>query len=390
MTQHTQNVTITGSLVDNDQPDAPPVDVTLTGTLTWEDAIAPPEPEPPPDDNPHAYFEQLRARPDCLAAYSLRDPANAGEGLEHRVPLTVNTEQMSYLYPHDPDPRQQDAMKVRMPEGWMGLEQMLNLPTHRDKLGTAGQSLLIAFDFWFGAEFAHAHSRLDLHKGTPIVVVVEGDELWAGLRADYRAATEWVSHLPPGGPFVAMTYPQCTGKGKVVKTDQYGGTNWIDGMEGYPRVTLPYDVPEKERRGYTESIAPICSTVDPGGQEVGVVAETWTRYWLYFERDETLDWVTQHSNWAGQLLAAYKWSLWFADVAREPLLVVDQAVIGCPKSWQKHITRLRCEFAAGNSNVDSKYEGRGDLVAYTRNWACLHGTAREDVLGLLQRPTGRA
>jgi hypothetical protein len=247
---------------------------------------------------------------------------------------------------------------------------------------SAGKSLLVTFDIWYGKEFDRNHSKLDVYKGTPAVFFRQGEEAWAGMRMDFSAARAHEHNLPAGGPYVAMTYAQAVGKGGTVKTPKW----WMDGMSGYPRLSLPYDAPANERRTYSEGVAPVDSSADPSGAEFGIVGERWTRYWHYFERVPSEDWVSDHPDYAGQMMNAYKWTHWAADTVRSPIRIINEAIVGMPSTLTKQIVHARTEFAAGNSNEGSLYAGRGDLIAYSRNWVALHGTQKADVLAMLQKP----
>jgi hypothetical protein len=245
---------------------------------------------------------------------------------------------------------------------------------------------MVTLDYWMGKEFNKTHSKLEGFKEWPIAFYRQPEASLVGMRADFGNAHIHTHNLPPGGPYVTMAYPQVIGKAGVVKTDQYGGDNWMDSMTGYPRVRLPYTAPSGETRGYVEAMAPFDSSVYKPGVEIGVVGERWTRYWHYFERAPSQDWVSNHASYTGQTMNAYKWSLWFADTVREPLRAVDEAIIGIPSASINQFVSARMQMGSGNANENSKYAGRGDLVAYTRNVVVLHGISKADVGALLVKP----
>jgi len=321
---------------------------------------------------PHAYYVALASRPDCFAAYSLRD-ADQVEQYRKRADRSPG---VSYLYPDDPDPRRQDAMKIVIAEGSMGLATQLHLPIgpHDPK------NLLVVFDFWWGAEFDADYSKLHLHKGTPVTFGSPDDLLWLGLRADYGAARQFPHNQPPGGPYVVIPYAQAI-ESAAVKAPFY-----VDGMKGFPRLRLPYDAPAREQRRYVEGIAPVDTSVRPEGMEFGNVAERWTRYWSFFERAPKEDWISDTPGFVGKSMRAYKWTLWGADTEREPVRILNEVIVSVHPDSPGGFMKLRVEFAAGNGLRASRWEGRGPLVAYTRNFVVLHGTPKADVLAMLKKP----
>lgn len=183
-------------------------------------------------------------------------------------------------------------------------------------------------------------------------------------------------------------YAHMIGKAGRVKDPSYGGTHWMDQTTGYPRNKLPYAPCGTPVRGYAESITPFATSVNPCGTEIFIVGERWTRFWHFFERAPGEDWVSTHRDYIGQTMAAYKWSVWYADTEREAQMHVEDAVVGMPMSAHDAgaFTHLQMQMGSGNANLPSKYAGRGDLVGYARNLVILAGTSKSDVLALLQRP----
>jgi hypothetical protein len=124
-------------------------------------------PAPPPTGNPHAHFEALAARPDCLRSYSLRSQAQIN---------SVTKQPPNIFWTYDPandtHPLKQDACKLWKPPrsqftswpalvthphtaikslGNLGDETVylpLRLPVH-----SSGSSLTLTWDFWWGSEF---------------------------------------------------------------------------------------------------------------------------------------------------------------------------------------------------------------------------------------------
>jgi hypothetical protein len=319
--------------------------------------------------DPHAYYFGLASRSDCFAAYSLRDAAQVGT---YRLPKSATNFQ--YLYPDDPDPRKQDAMRVRIPEGSKGADGQVRVPAGP----SVGAHVLVTMDVWYGLEWRTAHSRLSLHKETPLSLDRGGNLRWTGMRSAYNIANTHTQNLPPGGPYVTMIY------GQAPKTFSKHEAGWYqDGDAGFPRLNLPYNAGAGNQRNYNEGEAPVDTTAGPKGAETGVVGERWHRIWHYFERVPSEDWTTENSV----AMHAYKWSYWMADTVRDPIRMLNEAIIGIPVSDTKHVTFVTvANHGAGQSNIEALYIGRGDLTAYYRNLVVLHGTRKADVLTMLQKP----
>jgi hypothetical protein len=319
--------------------------------------------------DPHAYYFDLASRSDCFAAYGLR---NAAQVAQYRTRNDLPPD-ITYTYPSDPDRRRQDAAKILIPAGEAGIRTQLHLPIgpHHPK------NILVTFDVWWGAEYAYGSSNLAVHKGTPIVFGSPGDRNYLGMRANYVAATQSVSNLPPGGPFVAFPYAQ--GIVNQAIKDPF----FIDGDSGYPRLRLPYG--GATTRPYVEGIAPVDTSVIPGGAEFGVKAETWTRYWHFFERASSLDWFDA-TFLGGKTFPAYKWSMWAADANRGPMRILNEVIASVHPDSPGGLGELRVEFLSGGGIVDAIPPGRGPLVAYTRNFVVLHGTSKAAAVAILQKP----
>jgi hypothetical protein len=131
-----------------------------------------PAPSPPSVD-PHAHFDALRARPDCLWSYSLRTQAQLNS-LVKQPPSIFWT----YDPANDTHPLKQDACKLWKPprkdfRSWSPLvthphtainsltnsgDETVYLPL-RVPVHSSGSSLTLTWDFWWGSEF-------QINKGT--------------------------------------------------------------------------------------------------------------------------------------------------------------------------------------------------------------------------------
>lgn len=327
-------------------------------------------------EGPHDYFNALVARKDHTHSNSLRTPELiAAVRTNDRIMSPPN---ITYQYVTDLDLRRQEAAKIVTPEGKAGPGQQLHIPAGP----SAGANVLITFDFWFGSEFHARHSQIQDWKGTPAHINVGQLGLWSGGRVNFLYPHRNTHTLPPGGPFVAVTYAQAVGKMKIIKPPNW----WCCDQPGYPPTYLPTHVPTRQGRSYNEAIAPVDNSAVSGGQELGMVGDRWTRIWHYFERVPTEDWVSAYPGLSGTKMAAYKWSLWMADTKREPMRFTNEGIIGIPSDDSSQIIELLIQFAPGNSAEGSMYVGRGQLTAYYRNVVVLHGTSKGDVLPLLRKP----
>jgi hypothetical protein len=330
---------------------------------------------PPATGGVHAYFDSLSARPDLFAAYSMRDSAqvNSLRGGTHA--------DYAYIYANDPYPKKQDAMRIRIRQG----EASPDGKIHVDVGPSKDANMLFVYDFWMSAEWDTTKSELQGHKNdSPVSFVLQNAPggTWFGTQISYRNARQHEHNQPAGGPYVAMLFPHLNIAG-VTKTPTW----WRDSMTGYPRAHLPYNAPAKERRNYSEAVQPFDTSVSAAGAEFGLVAERWTRIWHYFERVPAEDWVSDDPKWVGEQMHAYKWTMWFADTEREPVRMMDGAIVGVPDSFGRdHFVQANMGFGSGNTNKPAKKVVRGDLTAYTRNWVVLHGTPKAGVLTLLQKP----
>ncbi len=117
-----------------------------------------PAPVPPPPVGPGAngYFDALSAMPQLVHAYSLRDQ---GQLLQYRQSLNLPPN-INYLYPNDPDPRQQDAAKVVVPTDDTSINNQVRLPIDHQP----GHAYLFTWDYWMGREWAYSNTSMGNSK----------------------------------------------------------------------------------------------------------------------------------------------------------------------------------------------------------------------------------
>lgn len=272
--------------------------------------------------NPHAYYETLAQRSDCIGAYSLRDPAqlatraNGGYSINNSKPPAVN-----YIYPNDPDPRRQDAAKVVIPAGQANLPNQVRvpIPTH------APQSLFVTWEGWFGQEWINGGipDQKTWQLGSPF------NDIHLEIRNRYAAG----NNQRPGS--IAMIdgrlYPE-------------GGYSVGPNIAGY-------------------------STLAPMAGKFFIQPETWTRWFVYLKAPAA------GSVW-------YEFSLWAADVNNDPVLIYDRLQMRpSPDSTSASWESFWLEF---NTSTNTRTSTSPALVAYVRNVVALKGLTNP--LSLLQRP----
>lgn len=183
-------------------------------------------PPPAAAGGKHPYFDSLTARPDLLAAYSLRDPkqldhpSNGGFAHSNKRPLVVVYDEAM------------DAAKITVGTGSNSLANQVRLPipTH------APRSLFVTWDAWFGKEFEHRTHNIRNFKtfqfGSP----------FHDIHMEVRNRFE----LAPGtaGLIDGRLYPE-------------GG----------------YSVGPNVRNA---------DTLEPRQGSFRIRTETWTRYWAFF------------------------------------------------------------------------------------------------------------
>ncbi|HUE86424.1 MAG TPA: hypothetical protein VMO26_10130 [Vicinamibacterales bacterium] len=184
------------------------------------------------DVGPHAYFDALSTRSDCLVAYSLRsmDQLLAYMDATHK-PIDV-----SYDPANDPDPRRQDAAKIVVPANVVSLPNNVRVPIPV----VENDSLLVTWESWLGAEYAFAKTGIGNYKHFQFA----SGRIWTEIKSNFS------------------------------------------GRNGTP----PAGVADVEVRFYGQpeegEIGPNVTNRHPASPMVGEFAlqpETWTRYWVLIQ-----------------------------------------------------------------------------------------------------------
>jgi hypothetical protein len=237
---------------------------------------------------------------------------------------------------------------------------------------------------WWGAEFNYANTMIHQFKGI-LQFASPMDHFWLSLHTSFKLAVHPFieTNGPPGGPFVTMLYPHASrGQASVHAPSTWGGVN----------SSPPYTAPKPEQRGYGgEMVGPLDTETYPGGQEWGVVAERWHRYWSYFERAPELDWDSLDLKYTGRM-RAFKWSVWAADTERPVTRILNEVIVAPNPLHPNGFTNLWLEMnvsapQAAIDRINDPVNPRGPLVGYFKDVAVLHGTSKADVLTLLEQPT---
>jgi hypothetical protein len=320
--------------------------------------VQPCEYVPPPSD-PDAYLNELTGRRDCVFAQNFRDPLV----LAKWAPDVMS------------DPVK--GMKIIVREGRSG---PAGIPSF--KIGPSNQqNVIFTFDFEYGPEWAFSRSRLPVHKEAPVSLRF-GDVLSFGRRVNFRFAEQHVENQPPGGPFIAFIVPHSETGPKMFGP----GTT-----EGGAR--FPVDAPTNQQRWYQDE------GMQPMAHEFGIVPARRHRIWDVLIRTPERDWINtfvrpdgSKTDLYGKQMCAYRYSMWGADTERDPILILDGALvtIGHADTTQG-IGSARFSMSAGNAGRETEQlVGRGELVTFQQQWACLVGTPAEDVPDLLKKPVSVA
>jgi hypothetical protein len=271
---------------------------------------------PPPAGTAHGYYDWLSGREDVVASYSLRDQAMldayAKRGAENR-PFSI-----SYDFANDPDARKQDAAKVTVPANQVSASQ-LRLPIP----AVGNTSLLVTWDAWWGKEFAYGHAQIGNYKAFQFASPT--NQIWTEVKSDFDLARRFPSALA------------------MVNVRSYGK----------PGETIGSNVTDK-------------NPLSPQSADFGIAAETWTRYWAYFN---------PQGEW-------HEFSLWVADENRQAVLILDRLQL--KPNVERGATGWQSFWLEYNTSAGRIPESRGPLVAYARNVVMLRGVS--DPVPLLQRP----
>lgn len=303
----------------------------------------------------HAYFDKLRARPDVLHAYSLRDQQQL---LDARTGLSLPPD-VNYVWPNDPDPRKQDAAKVVVPfvevdETGLhgGRTQIRNQARFPIDWPGPPRSLLVTWDYWMGHEWAYGYTSMGNDKQFNILKPAGASYL--------LACTEFRSAIPGTIGLFTLRGP----------SPEYGQVD-----------TIP---------------PPVKCFVKP---------ETWTRIWRLLVPGATR--VVNDVTYQG-----FDTWTWWADEQTDPVLVYEKLFFNYPPAGEV-LGRFDLEYATSQNwfdiphikrpdptNADictfcgakESYRGnhgtydRSALVSYCRNVVMLLDQTPDSVTQLLERP----
>lgn len=257
----------------------------------------------------HAYFDSLRARPECHVALSLRDPQHVASDLDggyagHGGPLNV-----TYDFANDPYPYKQDAAKIVIPADKNSLPNQVKLPIYVEH----GERALITWDAWFGPELDFSHHGIPTYKMWQFSSF--GDGIWCEVRARWSQ-----------GPNLGL-----------------GALAGVDG------------------RTYSEVVGPNVTSkasLEPQLAAFTLHRQRWVRYWGLFEPDGDYD---AYSLWMAD-----------EDTDPVKIFDRLQLQFRSNKEGTA-VPRLgvfRIEF---NTSHNTVAPNRGELIAYVRNYVVLSG-----------------
>lgn len=324
-------------------------------------------------NGPHTYFEALVARPDCMAAFSLRDNAQ----LKKYSNSKSKPQRVTYDPTNDSDPRRQDAAKVVLAAGSVSLGNTVRLP-----IGTSdGTSTLVTWDAWFGKEFAVSNTGIGAYK--TFQFSSPNNRIWFEVRTrlslnEARQAKRPVKERQ--GPRALRPDQQVDSKQRAA-----GGQSATAPGTPSPRKApeVPPSVPSARREDSSSNDRAALGVVDARGYPAGgtvlgpnvmrdaplspqagrftIRAETWTRYWVLIEQRAD-DWDLM--------------SLWVADEDHDPVLIIDRLQFNVKKS----VDKFWLEY---NTSAHAR-PGLGERIGYARNVVMLRNV--KDVSSLMQRP----
>lgn len=168
-------------------PDPPPSPTPDPAPQPDPAPLPPPPPPPAPPSNAAdqiAFYESLRARPDCWWLYDCR---NDGV-LDLNKSSRSKPRDVTYDFANDPDPRRQDAAKILIPANVNSLPNYLAFPFGSEE----GHTYAVVFDAWFGAECLPSNTGLQNWKTWQFTYPrTEGgrDTIWAEIQTHFDRAT---------------------------------------------------------------------------------------------------------------------------------------------------------------------------------------------------------
>lgn len=367
----------------------------------------------PPSGYPHAYFDALRARPDCWGSYSLRDPAFLATRAYHSTSYgyTPARQRVTYAPSSDTYPQAQDAAKVEIRTWdvdfvniWLaepipiaapgaltgpiryihpdsptyGPSFDLNVPT---RFGTNGEIVTITANdrtaLTITVRRGHLGTTPTTHaSGAPIVLV--RNSLNDQLRVPLQAPHGSVYLITWDGYWTTSYLASATGLTNHKSFQLSSGTGdgiWtetqtrFDGQWGEPGFQNPTHVCAITGRAY---LGPN-TTLDPMQPLINrfnVTPNTWTRFW----------WILDTTQTPTTNLVAI--SLWVADEAREARQLLDRFQ-QTPRPGATRIEKFWLEFNTSSSR-NLITPDRPWMIAYVRNVVVLRDPT--DIPALLQRP----
>jgi hypothetical protein len=296
----------------------------------------------------HAYFARLAARPECVAAYSLRD---TGQLAKYRHGPKALGQRVTYEPEKDNDPRRQDAAKIVVPAGEPSLRATVRLP-----IGTSdGTTTLVTWDAWFGSEFRFEKTGINNYKNFQFA---SPDRTWFEVKTRFARVESREARR-------AMRTPNPKRGGRRNQSEpaqpapETARPNASPGADGQH-----HEIGEVDARAYMKVGPNVTNrgSVAPKAGSFTIRGETWTRYWVLIEQ--------RGDDWDPV-------SLWVADENNNPVQILDKRLLSVNGS----VNTFWLEY---NTSTNAR-QGLPERVAYARNVVVLRNV--KDVAPLLERPT---
>lgn len=200
----------------------------------------------------HAYYDEMRALPQCIAQFDLRSQA-----LLNSICPDPPAYIFSYINGNDPYPTPQDGTKF-YDDGAMYIQQQLRMAFPK-QLHVNGGSFIISWDFWYGEEFRN-------HQGSVV------------SQKAYRVGPSKDSSTEYGLPKIYMAAERPGVGAGPLSIGLENATLRVSQGLPIPPGYIGVDAVDPTGKGAYKS-----ATRQPTSQNYCIHWGKWTRYWLLFE-----------------------------------------------------------------------------------------------------------
>jgi hypothetical protein len=348
------------------QAPAPPKNLRIIAGGSPVPAPAPTPTPPPPTPcatpqatgkSAHAYFEAITSRAEHLCNFSLRSQAQLNS-----LVADPSSTYFTYDPASDTYAGKQDAAKFYVGTPAQTGRTSASIPTKQQVRipiqPLSGGSLMITWDWYWGPEFLTQRGAMNHYKA--FHVILGGHALWTLMHSPAWADSGdigkvWDSFVTPSGP----------PNGLVSREP------WTPCGEGCP----------DQRKG--------------SGEQVGIKANTWMRYWLEIKMFQPPSAFVEWTRVTGQTLQPNpsdpqgRWhmaSLWFADETRAPQRLLYRIPVGWLDTWNPAISRFDFEMNTSQSTgFIGPWTGYGRNVVILQDYQLPASRPEADTV-IFQRP----